>query len=281
MSPDTPITPAQAAESLLGWWAMAGVDTCLEDTAHDQLAAKAPVLSMTPTAGIPENAPRLSATQNHHAPPGTPTVTVATASIADAEHAAKAAQTIEELEAAIRTFDGCTLKASAATTVIARGNWAAKLMIIGEAPGADEDRTGQPFVGRAGHMLDTLLSAAGFSAEAALMTNVCFWHPPHNRKPSVAELAVCAPFVARAITLMQPAVIVLLGGSATQGLLGLDTGILSLRGRWHTWTSPDGALTVPVMPTLHPSYVLRQPLATKKIWMDLLAATARVDHGAS
>lgn len=263
MLSDTPITAEQAAQSVLGWWLAAGVDCCLEDEPHNQLAAKAPVVHFQP---LPVMAVPAVVSNNSDL----------SLALSVAEDAAKAAQTIEELETAIRAFDGCALKAGATNTVIARGNWDAKLMIIGEAPGADEDRIGRPFVGRSGQLLDKMLAAAGFSTEEVLITNVCYWRPPQNRKPSSQELQLCAPFVSRAIELMKPQVILLAGGSAAQGLLGLEAGILSLRGRWHEWVSPDGVLKIPVMPTLHPAFLLRQPIAKKKAWADILAATANL-----
>lgn len=267
MSSEHTISLEDAAHSVLSWWSAAGVDACLTDEPHNQLAAKAPVLAMP----LPRSAPSSPHTLPAAPQPGQPEHLMV-----DATPLAQAATTPAELEAAIRAFDGCALKATAANTVICRGAWDAKLMIIGEAPGADEDRLGQPFVGRSGQLLDCMLAAVGISTEEVLITNVCFWRPPQNRKPAAQELAQCAPFVNRAIELMRPSVIVLAGGSATQSVLGLDAGILSLRGRWHTWTSPDGTLKIPVMPTLHPAFLLRQPLAKKKAWADILTATAKL-----
>lgn len=264
MRDDSSITAEQAAQSVLGWWLTAGVDACLEDEPYNQLTAKAPVVAMRPAAPVVA------------ALVADPAASDPSAALQEARASAAAAQTIAELEAAISAFDGCALKAGAANTVIARGNWDAKLMIIGEAPGADEDRIGQPFVGRSGQLLDKMLAAAGFSTEEVLITNVCYWRPPQNRKPSTQELQLCAPFVTRAIELMKPQVILLAGGSPAQAVLGLEAGILSLRGRWHEWVSPDGALKIPVMPTLHPAFLLRQPIAKKKAWADILAATANL-----
>ena len=131
-------------------------------------------------------------------------------------------------------------------------------MIIGEGPGADEDRQGQPFVGRAGKLLDRMLTAAGL-LDDVFITNTVFWRPPGNRTPTPAEQTACRPFVERAIALVKPKVLVLAGGASAKSMLDTNEGILSLHGRWRDWTSADGAITLPALPTLHPAFLLRQP----------------------
>jgi DNA polymerase len=150
-------------------------------------------------------------------------------------------------------------------------------MAIGEAPGADEDLQGQPFVGRAGQLLDRMLAAAGLG-ENVFITNTVFWRPPGNRQPSPVEQAVCAPFVERAIALVQPKVLLLLGGAPAKAILKCSEGILSLRGKWRDCHFDDAKLTLPALPTLHPAFLLRQPQAKKKAWSDLLSLTDRLDR---
>jgi DNA polymerase len=150
-------------------------------------------------------------------------------------------------------------------------------MVIGEGPGADEDMQGQPFVGRAGKLLDRMLAGAGLT-DRVFITNTVFWRPPGNRTPTLAEQAVCAPFVERAIQLVAPRMLLLLGGASAKSMLKREEGVLSLRGRWFEWKSADERLELPAMPTLHPAFLLRQPAAKKKAWSDLLTLTERLDR---
>jgi uracil-DNA glycosylase family 4 len=150
-------------------------------------------------------------------------------------------------------------------------------MIIGEAPGPDEDLQGAPFVGRAGQLLDRMLKAAGL-LDRAFVTNTVFWRPPGNRTPTPQEQAVCAPFLERAIQLVQPKILLLVGGASAKSLLKREEGILSLRGRWFEWTAGDGKTELPALPTLHPAFLLRQPAAKKKAWSDMLTLSERLDR---
>jgi len=259
---------ARAVESLLAFWADSGVDAALADAAETRLAAGA--LPAAPTGAAPE--PLKSA-------PTAVTSSDTDLAIAQARAAAAGAETLVELEAAIAAFEGCALKASARRAVFARGDPAAPVMIIGEAPGGDEDIQGLPFVGRAGQLLDRMLAAAGL-AERVYITNTVFWRPPGNRTPTAAEQAICAPFVERAIALARPKALLLVGGASAKFLLRRTEGILSLRGRWFEWRSSDEALDIPALPTLHPAFLLRQPAAKKKSWADLLTLTERLDRPA-
>ncbi|HEX5377353.1 MAG TPA: uracil-DNA glycosylase, partial [Phenylobacterium sp.] len=144
-------------------------------------------------------------------------------------------------------------------------------------PGQEEDVRGEPFVGRAGQLLDRMLDAAGLSGRV-FITNSVFWRPPGNRNPTPGEQAVCAPFLERAIELVNPKMLLLVGGPSAKSMLKRDEGILSLRGRWFEWRSEDGTLELPAMPTLHPAFLLRQPAAKKKVWSDLLTLTERLDR---
>jgi DNA polymerase len=198
--------------------------------------------------------------------------------VGQAQAAAAAAETLEELEAAIAAFEGCGLRYSGASrAVFARGRPGAPVMIVGEGPGADEDAQGAPFVGRAGKLLDRMIAAAGLT-DQVFITNTVFWRPPGNRTPSPQEQAVCAPFVERAIVLARPQVLLLAGAAAAKSMLKRSEGILSLRGQWCEWRGEHTELVLPALPTLHPAFLLRQPQAKKKAWMDLLSLAQRLDR---
>jgi uracil-DNA glycosylase family 4 len=198
--------------------------------------------------------------------------------VAEAHRLAAEAQDLTELEAAIASFEGCGLRHEGARrAVFARGNPHAEVMVIGEGPGADEDAQGEPFVGRAGKLLDRMLIAAQLS-ERVYITNTVYWRPPGNRTPTPAEQIVCAPFLRRTIDLVKPRFLLLTGGASAKSVLSREEGILSLRGRWFEWTSPESGLVLPALPTLHPAFLLRQPAAKKKAWADLLTLTERLDR---
>ncbi|MDZ4371970.1 MAG: uracil-DNA glycosylase, partial [Phenylobacterium sp.] len=186
---------------------------------------------------------------------------------------------LEALVAAIAGFEGCPLRyeGAASKAVVFRGDPQAPLLVISEGPGAEEDARGEPFVGRAGKLLDRMLAAAGLEGRV-LITNTVFWRPPGNRTPTPAEQAVCAPFVERIIQIVRPRMLLLAGGASAKSILKTEDGILSLRGRWFEWRSSDGALELPAMPTLHPAFLLRQPAAKKRAWNDLLTLTERLDR---
>ncbi|MFC3080335.1 uracil-DNA glycosylase [Phenylobacterium terrae] len=260
----------RAAESLLAFWAEAGVDAMLLDEPLDRIEAGKIAPPPPPVAARPIPAPAVRTA----AP--TPDISAA---IAEAQRLAQAAGDIAALKAAIEGFEGCPLRfeGAARQAVFYRGDPAAPLMVVGEGPGAEEDAQGAPFVGRAGQLLDRMLAAAGLTGRV-FITNTVFWRPPGNRTTSPPEQAVCAPFLDRAIELVRPRMLLVLGASAAKALLKKDEGILSLRGRWHEWRSHSGNLELPVMPTLHPAFLLRQPAAKKKVWSDLLTATERLDR---
>jgi DNA polymerase len=198
------------------------------------------------------------------------------AAIVDAREAAKAAVDLAALRAALEQFDGCALKRTATNLVFADGNPEAEVMLIGEAPGADEDRQGKPFVGVSGQLLDRMMASIGLDRSTFYITNVCFWRPPGNRKPTEAELAAQLPFVTRHIELVRPKLLVLVGGSSAQGLLGLNDGITRLRGRWFDYQSPAMAAPIPTIPIFHPAYLLRQPGLKREAWRDLLKLRERL-----
>lgn len=271
MADPAPYTPQAVAESLLAFWAEAGVDSLYLDAPVDRIALGAvpPPRPSTPHAA-PAPAPQPQTGR------GAPPIGDA---VAEARRLAAAAGTLEELAEAIAAFDGCPLKfeGAARQAVFSRGTVPAPVMVVGEGPGAEEDARGQPFVGRAGQLLDRMLAAAGLT-DRVFITNTVFWRPPGNRTPTPAEQAACAPFVDRAIQLVQPRVLLLLGGASAKSMLRREEGILAMRGRWFEWRSGDEAMELPAMPTLHPAFLLRQPAAKKKAWSDLVSLVQRLDR---
>ena len=199
--------------------------------------------------------------------------------VAVAERMAKGAGTLDDLRAAMTAYEHCDLKQGARRLVFSDGNPAARVMIIGEAPGRDEDREGKPFVGRAGHLLDKMLAAIGMgrshdmSAQSVYITNVLPWRPPQNRDPEAEEIQMLLPFLRRHVEIVAPEVIVLMGNISCEAVLG-RRGITRLRG---TWTE---ALGKPVLPMFHPAYLLRQPQMKREAWADLVSLKARLDKAA-
>jgi DNA polymerase len=191
---------------------------------------------------------------------------------------ASGAETIEALAELVAGFDLCPLKRTATNTVFMDGSPVARVMIIGEAPGAEEDRTGRPFVGRAGQLLDRMLAAIDLDRTGVQITNVIYWRPPGNRKPTAAETAACLPFVLRHIALARPRVLVLAGGTAASTLLPVTDGITRLRGRWFELAVPGLDTPVPTLPMFHPAFLLRSPERKREAWRDLLALKARLDE---
>ena len=172
------------------------------------------------------------------------------------------------LKAALEGFDGCALKATAKTTCVWRGAERARVMIIGEAPGRDEDLAGQPFVGRAGQLLDRMLAAIDLDETSVHITNIVYWRPPGNRTPTPQETQICRPFLERQVELVQPEIILLLGGAAAKTVLDTADGIMRLRGKWREVTV--GSVKLQALATLHPAYLLRTPAAKRMAWRDLL-----------
>lgn len=261
----SPIETAEQArrglESLLGFWADAGVDAVFLDAPVDRIAERPRIQPpKPPSASSPQAGPDVSG------------------AVADARRLAADAPDLAALAAAIAAFDGCGLKFEGARqAVFSRGVADAPVMVIGEAPGAEEDQMGQPFVGRAGRLLDKMLAAAGLQ-DRVFITNTVFWRPSGNRNPTAQEQLACAPFLERAIALVRPRFLLLAGGASAKAMLQRPEGILALRGRWFDWTSADGSLTLPALPTLHPAFLLRQPAAKKRAWADLLMLTDRLDR---
>jgi DNA polymerase len=197
-----------------------------------------------------------------------------------AREAAAKADSLESLRAELEAFDGCALKQTAKNLCFTDGAADARLLVMGEAPGAEEDRRGRPFVGAAGQMLDRMLEATGHSREAdTLISNVIFWRPPGNRTPNDSEIAACLPFVERLIALADPDYLLIVGGAAAKTLLGTKEGVLKLRGHWFHYQNAEMTAPVPALVTLHPAYLLRQPAAKRLAWRDLIALKLAMQAG--
>jgi uracil-DNA glycosylase len=196
---------------------------------------------------------------------------------ASAREIAAACKDLAALEAAARDFDGCALRETALHCCFADGGPDAEVMLIGEAPGAEEDRLGKPFVGQSGKLLDKMLATIGLQRSSVYITNVIYWRPPGNRSPTQVEIAACQPFLERQIELLKPKIIVFLGGIAARGLLGVKEGVTKLRGRLFVYTPADGT-RIPAMVTFHPAFLLRQPGQKRLAWRDLLNLKQRLEE---
>ncbi|HXV25262.1 MAG TPA: uracil-DNA glycosylase [Alphaproteobacteria bacterium] len=191
---------------------------------------------------------------------------------------AAAASSLEELVDALAAFDGCPLKFTATKLVFADGNPNSKVMLVGEAPGSDEDRDGRPFVGVSGQLLDRMMGSIGLTREHFYLANTVYWRPPGNRSPTQAETAACLPFIQRQIELVAPKILVLLGGAAAKTLLNRPEGITRLRGRRFEYESAGMKEPIPALPTYHPAFLLRQPSQKREVWQDLLSLKEMIDY---
>ena len=264
----------QAAIALLRWYADMGVDEAVAPSPADlhSWGAKAPQTPIAPQIRTPSKA---SATPTTPVFKPAPEAVSADEAIAEAKEIAAACDSFEALEAAVKNFDGCPLKAGARNTAFADGVPGADLLVIGEAPGRDEDRIGKPFVGRAGKLLDRMLAAIGRDrAKDTLISNVIYWRPPGNRNPTQVETAICRPFVDRLIELTEPKAIMLAGGAPMQALLGV-TGIMRARGVWRE-IETSGGKRVQALPIFHPAFLLRQPANKRLAWADMLTLQKRL-----
>lgn len=267
MTPNTPLDPAQLRD-LLSFYADAGVDEALEEEPQNRLAEAPPrAANAAPHAEMAERPPSPASPAPAAAP--RPAAIPDEAQAARARELAWQAQSLEELRAILAEFDGCNLKYTAKNLVFADGNPEARLMLVGEAPGRDEDLQGLPFVGRSGKLLDRMLAAIGCDRTTAYISNVIPWRPPGNRDPSPLEAEICRPFIERHIELVAPKVLVTLGNPSTKLLLRTQTGIMRMRGNWSLHQTQSG-LEIPTMPTLHPAYLLRNPAHKKLAWRDFL-----------
>jgi len=292
----TDIDDAGALEALMLYYRDAGVDVVLEEFPVDRFAESAEIARQREAARLAganrqegslsepqtkSNAPTRTSSPSGPVSMPAPTVQASQmtvpdkAAFEDARATAAAANTIDELKAAVEGFSGCNLKHSARSTVFADGNPEARLMIIGEAPGRDEDLQGTPFAGRSGQLLDRMLASIGMDRQTTYLTNVLAWRPPGNRMPTASEIELCKPFVERHIALAKPDFLLLLGNVPSKTLLKTDKGLLAVRGTLLHY-DPEG-LNIPALASLHPDYLLRSPATKKLSWMDLLALSAHLD----
>lgn len=262
---------------IMEWYVEAGVDILLEDTPIDRFSEapppprkKPPLASAQSTPSPAQRLAQKAESSPRPTPSAKPQTTLPDSAVVDmARSVATKAMSLEDLKQAMETFAGCNLKRTAKSLVFADGNPEAKIMLIGEAPGTDEDMSGLPFVGRVGQLLDKQLAAIGLDRNTSYITNVIPWRPPGNRTPTPQETEICRPFIERHIELINPDVILMLGGSSAKTLLKSSDGIMKLRGKWSEIKTEN--ISVKALPTLHPAYLLRQPLHKKLVWQDLLS----------
>ncbi|MGI9403643.1 MAG: uracil-DNA glycosylase [Hyphomicrobium sp.] len=283
-------TSRKLAARILDWYEAMGVDAALDEAPADWLARgdRAPGAGFALDSAQVKDVPPASTSdtgqiaQQNRSPkrakpqrqfPATP----APATDANARGAVNRAGTLAELEGMLQRFDGCGLKATAKNLCFYRGAEKARLMIIGEAPGRDEDLEGKPFVGRAGMLLDKMLAAIDLGESDVHITNIVYWRPPGNRTPTPQEALACRPFLERQVALVAPEIILALGGAAAKQMFDVTDGIMRLRGRWRTLKV--GGYAVRAIATLHPAYLLRTPAAKGMAWRDLLAIKSALNAG--
>ncbi|MCP4072271.1 MAG: uracil-DNA glycosylase [Hyphomicrobiales bacterium] len=268
--------PVSAAELML-WYKHAGVDIALQDNPVDQFAlfkqqSKTRQNSVTDRAGqLGQSRPQIDQPTQAKIRRNTPMPETAIPdenTVKKARERAEAAGSLDELREIMAGFKGCNLHLSAKNMVFADGNPASGIMIIGEAPGREEDMHGLPFVGRSGQLLDRMLAAIGLDRDKVYLSNIIPWRPPGNRTPTPLEIEICRPFIERHITLASPGLIILLGGAAAKILLETQLGIVKLRGRWKKY--PMAEHQIDTITTFHPDNLLAHPTQKKLAWQDLL-----------
>jgi DNA polymerase len=275
MPDDAGMADREAALFWLRWQADMGADEAIAPAPLDRFRATPPPPSATPGRARAQVAPTPAPAPAQPAPITAPPAP-------ENAPSPEACHTLEELRAALDSLHHFPLRRTARHTVLTDGDPAARILLVGEAPGREEDLKGRPFVGRAGQLLDRMLAAIGLSREAGepdkavLISNVVFWRPPGNRKPSEQEVAFCMPWLERTIELAAPEFIVCLGATPTQRLTGRTQGVLKLRGNWFEYTS--GGRAIPLLATLHPAYLLRQPVQKRLAWRDFLSLKLRLEE---
>ena len=250
----------------LEWLVEAGADEAIGEAPVNRFRATGPTAVSSPpsTIAAPATVPPIPGPTVRSQPEPRP-----------ASPAGGDAKTLDELRQMLLAFDGCPLKRTATNTVFGDGNPAAHIMLLGEAPGAEEDRQGKPFVGASGQLLDRMLATIGLDRSHVFISNVIYWRPPGNREPSPSEVAACLPFAERMVELVDPTVLVLLGGAALKAMLGRTEGITRLRGQWLTFATARLARPIDTMATFHPAFLLRTPGQKRLAWRDLLAIKQR------
>jgi len=286
----------QELAAALRWQVEAGADEAILDAPIDHFAAKPPkpaaevmTAAVTETA---ESAPAMTVPAQTDAPvpPGMPPANAVRPRLEAADTVNETARALADschdlaaLRTALAAFDGCALKSTATNLVFGTGAEKADVMLVGEAPGRDEDRDGTPFVGASGQLLDAMLEFLDLGRDTNIyITNILPWRPPGNRQPTGAEIAACLPFLERHIALIAPRLLVFLGGTSAKTLLNRTEGITRLRGQWYDYASPAmetaGVAPIPAMATLHPAYLLRQPGQKRAAWLDLIAVREKLDE---
>lgn len=256
-------------KALLEWYRAAGVDMAMSDEPVDRFAAS----QAAPRPKAPVAVPVANPTAPAASPPAPPPLV---ADAAEARALAASAETLDQLRALLDAYDGCALKFRATQLCFADGNPQAEIMLVGEGPGAEEDRVGRPFVGKAGQLLDRMLGAIGLDRTRVYIANVVPWRPPGNREPTPQEINAVQPFLMRQIALVNPKILVTVGAISTRTLFNTTTGITRMRGQWRD-LNLDG-VAVRALPMLHPAYLLRQPAAKRQAWADMLALKTRMDE---
>lgn len=274
-------------KQLLDWYVAAGVDETISDTAVDRFALKAAeaaaraaqVQAEPARPARPQRAGDALKVRDDRGPLVRPTAQPQVsdaAALKSAREIATACESVSALHAALETFDGCPLKKSATNLCFTDGNPAANILLVGEGPGAEEDRKGLPFVGASGQLLDRMLASIELDRTKVLISNTVFWRPPGNRTPTPQEQAVCLPFVERLIQVVSPKLIICVGGPSAKLLLHQTLGITKLRGRWYDYTQDGLDQTIPATALFHPAFLLRSPAMKRQAWADLLAIKAKI-----
>lgn len=285
---------SMTARELLEWYAEAGVDETIADQPVNRFEEKPQAANPAAEPGAGESAPidptesgpiesnegnkgladAAAPSPSPREPPPEPPVSApqggANGEVTAAVHLARSASSVDELRRALESFDGCGLKKTATNLVFTDGNAQAPILFVGEGPGAEEDRQGLPFVGPSGKLLDKMLASIGLDRTGVLISNTVFWRPPGNRTPSAQETAVCMPFLERLIELVDPKVLVALGGPAAKSLLAETTSVGRLRGKWFSYSTPGLARPIDATALYHPAYLLRSPGQKRVTWMDWL-----------
>lgn len=255
--------------AMLRWQIEAGADEAIGEAAVDQFS---PVSISPPLQATPK---RPTAPARLGPPPQPSPFLSQGDNLASAREIADACEDLASLRQAMQNFQGCDLKTTAKHTVFADGNPKARVMLVGEAPGRDEDLQGLPFVGSSGQLLDRMLAAIGLDRTQVYISNILPWRPPGNRNPSSAEIALCLPFIKRHIQIVAPDILLLLGGISVKALLDTNEGIIRARGKWKIYRAGDREIAA--LATFNPEFLLRQPAQKRQAWQDLLSLRGRLD----
>lgn len=279
---------------ILAWYLDAGVDEAVGETPIDRFALAGEALAkraeqaetMLKSAQVERDAQpaktsardRTAASFEGPAPVKPRDTGVSEEQVKNAVALAGAAKSVDDLRSALEGFEGCPLKKNAMNLVFGDGNPAAKVVLIGDAPGADEDRKGVPFVGPAGELFDKMLASIGLDRSSVFLANTVFWRPPGNRTPLAGEIAVCLPFVERLIELIDPAMLITVGGAATHELLAQQGNVSRLVGKWYTFETPRMSHPISATAIYHPEFLIKSPAMKRQAWQNLLMVRAKLDE---